>query len=127
MQMPSPVTIRGSNIGYLYNLSIFAKNTEGMRVIAKKTIVEYYTMHADAKTALEEWFEKAELADWQNFSDIKDSFRSADWVGNNRVVFNIKGNDYKLVVLVLFKIKMVYVRFIGTHAEYDKIQDISNI
>ena len=98
-----------------------------MRVIAKKTIVEYYTMHADAKTALEEWFEKAELADWQNFSDIKDNFRSADWVGNNRVVFNIKGNDYRLVVLVLFKIKMVYVRFIGIHAEYDKIQDISNI
>lgn len=98
-----------------------------MRVIAKKTIAEYYTMHADAKTALEEWFEKAELADWQNFSDIKDSFRSADWVGNNRVVFNIKGNDYRLVVMVLFKIKMVYVRFIGTHAEYDKIQDISNI
>ena len=98
-----------------------------MRVIAKKTIVEYYTMHADAKTALEEWFEKAELADWKNFSDIKDSFRSADWVGNNRVVFNIKGNDYRLVVLVLFKIKMVYVRFIGTHTEYDKIQDISNI
>ena len=98
-----------------------------MRVIAKKTIVEYYTMHADAKTALEEWLEKAELADWQNFSDIKDNFRSADWVGNNRVVFNIKGNDYRLVVLVLFKIKMVYVRFIGTHAEYDKIQDISNI
>ncbi len=98
-----------------------------MRVIAKKTIVEYYTMHADAKTALEEWFEKAELADWQNFSDIKDNFRSADWVGNNRVVFNIKGNDYRLVVLVLFKIKMAYVRFIGTHTEYDKIQDISNI
>ena len=98
-----------------------------MRVIAKKTSVEYYTMHADAKTALEEWFEKAELADWQNFSDIKDNFRSADWVSNNRVVFNIKGNDYRLVVLVLFKIKMVYVRFIGTHAEYDKIQDISNI
>lgn len=98
-----------------------------MRVIAKKTIVEYYTKHADARTALEEWFEKAELADWQNFSDVKDSFRSADWVGNNRIVFNIKGNDYRLVVLVLFKIKMVYVRFIGTHAEYDKVQDISNI
>lgn len=125
--MMSQVVIRGSDIGFLYNLSIFAKNTEGMRVIAKKTIVEYYTKHAGARTALEEWFEKAELADWQNFSDVKDSFRSADWVGNNRIVFNIKGNDYRLVVLVLFKIKMVYIRFIGTHAEYDKVQDISNI
>lgn len=98
-----------------------------MRVIAKKTLVEYYTEHSEAKTALEEWFTKTESARWENFSQVKKTFNSADHVGNNRIVFNIRGNRYRLVVLVLFKNQMVYIRYIGTHKEYNRIKDIENI
>ena len=98
-----------------------------MRVIAKKTIVSFYTEHADAKTALEEWYEKTEKAEWDSFAELKNSFGSADHVGNGRIVFDIKGNRYRLVALVLFRIKMVYIRFVGTHDAYSRITDIENI
>lgn len=98
-----------------------------MRVIAKKTLVLFYTQHEDAQTALEEWYEKTQNAKWENFAQLKQTFNSADSVGNQRYVFNIKGNHYRLVALVLFRIKMVYIRFIGTHDEYDHIKDIANI
>ena len=94
-----------------------------MRIIARKTLVAFYTKHADAETALEEWYHKTESAEWENFSDVKRSFNSADNVGNKRIVFNIKGNDYRLITLVLFRIKMVYIRFIGTHKEYDGLTE----
>ena len=98
-----------------------------MRVVAKKALVEFYTEHSDAKTALEEWYEKTQKAEWETFADVRQTFNSADTIGNNRVVFNIKGNNYRLVALILFKIKMVYIRFVGTHQEYDRIKDIKNI
>jgi mRNA interferase HigB len=98
-----------------------------MRIIAKKAIVLYYTEHNDAKTALEEWYEKTENAEWENFAQVKLTFNSADAVGNGRIVFNIKGNRYRLVALVLFRIKMVYIRFIGTHDEYEQITAIESI
>ena len=98
-----------------------------MRVVAKKALVEFYTEHSDAKTALEEWYEKTQKAEWETFADVRQMFNSADSIGNNRVVFNIKGNNYRLVTLILFKIKMVYIRFVGTHQEYDRIKDIKNI
>ena len=98
-----------------------------MRVIAKKTLVAFYTEHRDAETAIEEWHEKTQEAEWENFAQVKETFKSADFVGNNRIVFNIRGNHYRLVALVLFKVKMVYIRFIGTHGEYDKIENIKEI
>lgn len=98
-----------------------------MRIIAKKTIVLFYTKHGDAKTALEEWHEKTLQAQWDCFADIKRDFNSVDNVGGRRFVFNIKGNDYRLIALVKFKLKIVFIRFIGTHGEYDKIKDIENI
>ena len=94
-----------------------------MRVIAKKTLVAFYTRHADAETALEEWYEKTEEAEWNSFSDLKRTFHSADYIGDKRVVFNIKGNYYRLVGIVLFRTKMVYVRFIGTHQEYGRMTE----
>lgn len=94
-----------------------------MRIVAKKTIVAFYTRHADARVALEDWYEKVEAAEWENFAQLRMAFSSADHVGNKRIVFNIKGNDYRLVAIVLFKIKKVYVRFIGTHQEYDKLSE----
>ena len=87
----------------------------------------FYTKHADAKTAIEEWFHNTEKANWDSFADIKKTFNSVDAVGNQRYVFNIKGNDYRLIALIKFKIKMVYIRFIGTHKEYDDIKDCSEV
>ncbi len=98
-----------------------------MRIIAHRTLVLFYTKHADAEIALEEWFHKTEKAEWNSFADIKKTFNSVDAVGNQHFVFNIRGNDYRLIAVVKFKIKMVYIRFIGTHDEYDKIDDCSNI
>jgi mRNA interferase HigB len=96
-----------------------------MRIITKKRIDEYSKLHADAKTALEDWHSKTKVAEWNNFADVKKSFNSVDSVGNGRFVFNIKGNSYRLIALIKFSLKLVYVRFIGTHKEYDKIEDCS--
>lgn len=98
-----------------------------MRIIAKKTLVQFYTEYPDAKTALEEWYEKTQETQWENFAQVKQRFNSADYVGNNRIVFNIKGDKYRIVALVLFRIQMVYIRFIGTHNNYNQIKDIENI
>lgn len=98
-----------------------------MRIIAKRALVLYYTEHEDARTALEDWYDKTESAKWSNFAQVRRTFNSADLVGNNRIVFNIKGNRYRLVALVLFRTQMVYVRFIGTHKEYDLIKNIEKI
>lgn len=100
-----------------------------MRIISKKTLVAFYTKHADAETALQEWYAKTEESQWENFAELRKTFNSADNVGNKRIVFNIKGNDYRLISIVLFRIKMVYIRFIGTHSEYDRLseEEVKNI
>ncbi len=98
-----------------------------MRVITHKTIADFSVIHADAKIALNEWYIKTELSEWASFADIKQTFNSVDTVGNKRYVFNIKGTSYRLIALILFVPKIVYVRFIGTHSEYDKIEDCSII
>ncbi len=91
-----------------------------MRIVTKKAITIFSAKHAEAKTALEEWYIKTKKKDWDNtFEDVKETFNSVDSIGNDRYVFNIKGNKYRLVALIIFKIKIVYIRFIGTHAEYD--------
>ena len=88
--------------------------------------LDYYTEHADAKTALEEWYTKTKNASWTCFSDIKETFNSVDAVGNQHYVFDIRGNNYRLIVVIKFTLGLVLIRFIGTHAEYDKI-DAANI
>lgn len=98
-----------------------------MRVIAKRTIVEFYTKNAASKIALEDWYIIVCKADWNGFSEVKNTFNTADFVGNERFVFNIKGNYYRLVAKILFVPQIMYIRFIGTHSEYDKITDIKNI
>ncbi len=96
-----------------------------MRIFTKKTLKEYAELHADVKVALQDWIETVEKAVWTKFADIKQTFNSVDNVGNQHYVFNIKGNDYRLVAVVLFKPQFMYVRFIGTHSEYDRIKDCS--
>ncbi len=92
-----------------------------MRIIAHRTIVKYWTVHADSRIALENWYQITKSANWNNLQDIKIKFNSVDYVGNQRYVFNIKGNNYRLVVKILFVQKIIYIRFIGTHEEYEKI------
>ena len=98
-----------------------------MRVIARSTLVTYYTKNPQSKVALEDWYNNTKEAKWECFADIKKTFNSVDSVGNKRFVFNIKGNDYRLIVLIKFTVSHVLIRFVGTHEEYDKIKDIQNI
>jgi mRNA interferase HigB len=98
-----------------------------MRIITYKAIEDYAKLHASAKIALDEWYINTEQCQWNCFADMKQIFNSVDSIGNKRYVFNIKGNSYRLVVLVLFVQKIVYIRFIGTHNEYDRIKDCSII
>jgi len=98
-----------------------------MRIVSRKILIAFYRIHSDAETAIEDWYHKTVKAEWNHFAELKQTFNSADSVGNQRYVFNIKGNDYRIVAIVKFKIKMVYIRFVGTHIEYDRITDIKNI
>lgn len=92
-----------------------------MRVVAFKTIRDFYHTHPNSKTALESWYKTAKSAQWKGLSDIKEDINSVDYVGNKRNVFNIKGNDFRLVAKILFTPQILYIRFIGTHKAYDKI------
>ncbi len=99
-----------------------------MRIVSHKKLREFYEAkgHEDARIALERWYDVAENAEWKNFSDIKAEFPATDYVGNQHYVFNIKGNNYRLVVVIKFTMGYVFIRFVGTHKEYDKI-DCSTI
>lgn len=92
-----------------------------MRVIAVSTLRVFWEKYPDAEQSLKTWVDEASKAQWSQPSEIKAHYRSASILKNRRVVFNIKGNDYRLVVAVAFKLGIVYVKFIGTHVEYDKI------
>lgn len=97
-----------------------------MRIITEEPIKEYIQRRPDSRVALQEWVKIVKKAEWRNFADIKATFNSVDSVGNQHYVFNIKGNQHRLVVVIKFTIKWVYIRFIGNHSEYDKI-DCSTI
>ena len=92
-----------------------------MRVIAIKQIREFSEKHPRAKQPLLAWAEEARKASWKTPQDIKEHYRTASFLGRNRVVFNIKGNEYRLIVAVAYRFQMVYIKFIGTHAAYDAI------
>jgi mRNA interferase HigB len=77
--------------------------------------------HTDALDAVDDWVRKTNAADWANPNEVRQTFNSADGVGNDRFVFNIKGNRYRLVAMIHFSVRTVYIRFIGTHSEYDDI------
>ena len=97
-----------------------------MRVIAVGTLKAFWKRHAQAEQPLKAWYDEAKVAKWMIPQDIKDAYASASFIRNNRVVFNIKGNDYRLVVAVAYKVQIVYIKFVGTHAEYDDV-DASNV
>lgn len=92
-----------------------------MRVISKSTLVEFWLLHPASKHALQMWYEDASRAAWRSPQDIKLRYASAGFVSSNRVVFNIKGNDYRLVVAMAYRFGAVYIKFLGTHKQYDAV------
>lgn len=92
-----------------------------MRIITKLAIVKFYGERPESRVALEDWYSKTKKAEWTCFADVRRTFKTADNVGNQHYVFNIKGNDFRLIAVIKFTIQTVYVRFIGTHSEYDGI------
>ena len=91
-----------------------------MRVIGRDKLIKFSTKHNQAKAALNAWFAEAERANWQTPKDIKENYRSADFLSANRVIFNIKGNHYRLVIKVRYENGIVVIQWVGTHAEYDR-------
>ncbi len=92
-----------------------------MRVIALSTLRECWQKHPDAEVSLRTWYAIARRALWRRPAEVKAAYRSASFAANNRVIFNIKGNDYRLVVAVHYNRGLMFVRFVGTHREYDRI------
>ena len=92
-----------------------------MRVIAKSTLRDFWIVHSDCEQQLKSWYDEAEKSSWVSPVDIKKEYPSASILQDNRVVFNIKGNTYRLIVKINYKFGLVWIRFIGTHAEYGKI------
>ncbi len=91
-----------------------------MKVLGRDKLIKFSKKHANAKGALDAWYDEVDKACWQNSHDIKARYASADFLANNRVIFDIKGNHYRLVVKVRYQNEMVVIEWIGTHAEYDK-------
>jgi len=94
-----------------------------MQIVALRNIQTFWRQsnHRDAEGALKAWLAEVKSAQWSSPQDVKRQYANASIIGNKRVVFNIKGNDYRLIVAIAYKMQYVYVKFIGTHAEYDKV------
>jgi len=92
-----------------------------MRIIALATLRDFWKSHSDAEIPLRSWYTLASRSDWRRPADVKAAYRNASVVANNRIVFNIKGNDCRLVAAVHYNRGMMFIRFVGTHREYDRI------
>ncbi len=97
-----------------------------MRIISKKMLREFWEIYSDAEQPLRAWHAKTKQANWKSTGDVKNDYHNASFVANNRVVFNIKGNKYRLVVAINYQYQIIYIRFIGTHNEYDSI-DVTKV
>lgn len=97
-----------------------------MRIISRRILREFWERYPDSAIPLQTWFHDVERTTWSSPADIKAVYRNASFVANNRVVFNVKGNHYRLVVVVVYQYSMVYIRFVGTHEEYDRM-DVTTI
>lgn len=92
-----------------------------MRIIALKTIKEFWNKHPETEQQLRAWYDEVKKADWRKPNDLLREFPNVRVIKNDRAIFNVKGNKYRLVIAVKYDFKIVYIRFIGTHKEYDKI------
>jgi len=100
-------------VGTLYIINV--------HIVSKKTLIDYYNAHKETKSQLEAWYYEVKNANWRSPVEVKEKYGTASIIGGNKVVFNIKGNKYRLVTKVNYGMKTVYIKFIGTHKEYDKI------
>lgn len=92
-----------------------------MRIIAKKKLKDFWDKHPESKITLQDWYAEAEIARWNTPQCIKNRYRTASFLTGNRVVFNIGGNKFRLIVKVNYAYRIIYLRFIGTHSDYDHI------
>ncbi|MEW6483754.1 MULTISPECIES: type II toxin-antitoxin system HigB family toxin [Tatumella] len=92
-----------------------------MNVVAKRILADFWTTHADAKGPVSAWYQEVSKAHWHSPQDIKRQYRSVDFLEHNRVVFDIKGNTYRIIGSVAYAQQAVFIKFVGTHAEYSKI------
>ena len=94
-----------------------------MRIIAFRTLREFWVNpeYANSETSLRSWYHDAKTADWKNPNELKQQYKSASIIGAGRIVFNIQGNTYRLVVAIDYEFQVIFIRFIGTHKQYDKI------
>jgi mRNA interferase HigB len=99
-----------------------------MRIIAFRTLREFFERaeYSDSESSLRAWYHDVKSADWKNSNDLKKQYKNASIVGDGRVVFNIKGNDYRLIVAINYEFQIIFIRFIETHKQYDKI-DVKTI
>ncbi|WP_426064462.1 type II toxin-antitoxin system HigB family toxin [Flavobacterium sp. DSP2-3-1] len=98
-----------------------------MRIIAKRTLQNFWEQYPSSKQQLLSWYQVIDKNSFTNSNTIKAIFGSADFIGNNKVVFNICGNHYRLIVKINYVTQIVYILFIGTHPEYDNLEDIKNL
>jgi len=94
-----------------------------MRIISKKTLKDFYeqSKYIDSRSSLEAWHKEVLKLDWSNPNEVKEMYRNASIIGNEKIVFNIAGNKYRLIVTINYYAKIVFIKFIGTHKQYDKI------
>jgi len=98
-----------------------------MHIISFKKLRDFFLKEPNSKVGLQDWFKIAKTSNWDNFADLKNTFNSVDNVGNNRYVFNITGNNYRVVAIIRFNIKRVFIRWIGKHKDYDNLKDIDKL
>jgi len=98
-----------------------------MHIISFSKLRLFFEKDPNSRVVLQDWYKKATKADWEDFSDMKKTYNSVDSVGNSRFIFNVKGNHYRIIAKVLFKAKIIYIRWIGNHKEYDKLKNIEKI
>jgi mRNA interferase HigB len=92
-----------------------------MRIISRKALRVFWEKHPEARQSLQAWYADVKHATWKSASDIKKAYRTASFVANNRVIFNLKGNQYRVIVAVQYKFRIVFIRFVGTHQEYNQV------
>lgn len=98
-----------------------------MRIISFKALRDFFIKAPDSRVALQDWHKTTKRAEWKNSSDVLKTFGSAENIGNKRYVFNVKGNHYRIVALIKFKLRTVFIRWVGHHKDYDRLDDIQNL
>lgn len=115
-----------NKVTVMVTLTIFTLKNFNVKVIAKRILRDFWEKHADCEEQLKAWFRETEKSELNSINELKNEYPSASILKDNRIVYNIKGNNYRLIVRFNFEYQICWIRFIGTHAEYDKI-DANNI